>query len=58
MKTNIHIITMLLCCLAIGVKTAVAVTPLPTPEVVREDEVYTLLPPDNGSGPLWSYGCT
>ncbi len=32
--------------------------PLPTPEILTESEVFTLVPPDNGSGPLWSFGCT
>ena len=27
-------------------------------EVVAEEDVYTFVNPDNGSGPLWSYGCT
>ncbi|MCX5770895.1 MAG: hypothetical protein NTZ09_11575 [Candidatus Hydrogenedentes bacterium] len=27
-------------------------------EVVAEQDVYTLTPPNNGSGPMWSYGCT
>lgn len=26
--------------------------------VEAEEPVYALAPPDNGSGPLWSYGCT
>mgnify|MGYP005850054535 CR=1 FL=1 len=28
------------------------------PVVRIEEEVYTFKSPDNGSGPLWSYGCT
>ena len=35
-----------------------AETPLPTPTVLTESEVFILTPPDNGSGPLWSFGCT
>ncbi len=31
---------------------------LRNPVVRIEEEVYTLKNPDNGSGPLWSYGCT
>ncbi len=31
---------------------------LRTPVVRTEEEVYTFKNPDNGSGPLWSYGCT
>ena len=27
-------------------------------EVLEEQDVYTLTPPNNGSGPLWSGGCT
>jgi hypothetical protein len=27
-------------------------------EVIEEQDVYTLTPPNNGSGPLWSFGCT
>jgi len=27
-------------------------------EVVAEHDVYTLVPPNNGSGPMWSSGCT
>lgn len=26
--------------------------------VAAEEDVYTYEPPDNGSGPLWSFGCT
>lgn len=37
---------------------AVAQEELPTPAVEVEEEIYTLVPPDNGSGPLWSFGCT
>lgn len=37
---------------------SVVAQPLPVPEVLLESEVYTLAPPDNGSGPLWSSGCT
>ena len=58
MKTNIHLIILLLSCLVASANTVVAASPLPASEVVQEVEVYTLLPPDNGSGPLWSYGCT
>lgn len=32
--------------------------PLPVPTVISESEVFTLTPPNNGSGPLWSFGCT
>jgi hypothetical protein len=35
-----------------------AVTQTPRVEVLAEEDVYTLTPPNNGSGPLWSYGCT
>jgi hypothetical protein len=28
------------------------------PEVRVEEDVYDVVSPDNGSGPLWSYGCT
>ena len=31
---------------------------LRNPVVRIEEEVYTFKNPDNGSGPLWSYGCT
>lgn len=27
-------------------------------KVVTERDVYTLVPPNNGSGPMWSHGCT
>ena len=27
-------------------------------DVFAEEDVYTIVPPNNGSGPLWSYGCT
>jgi hypothetical protein len=27
-------------------------------EVEAEEDVYSYAPPNNGSGPLWSYGCT
>jgi len=29
-----------------------------TVSVEAEEDVYTLVSPNNGSGPLWSYGCT
>lgn len=29
-----------------------------TPEVKAEEDIYTFTQPNNGSGPLWSYGCT
>ncbi len=41
-----------------GLAPAVAVADAPTVSVNVEEEVYTLVPPDNGSGPFWSYGCT
>jgi hypothetical protein len=28
------------------------------PRVTAEEDVYTLVSPNNGSGPFWSYGCT
>lgn len=37
---------------------AIAEAPLPTPVVVTEETAYTLVSPNNGSGPLWSFGCT
>ncbi len=40
--------------LAFFIQTAIAQTP--TVEV--EEDVYTYTSPKNGSGPLWSYGCT
>ncbi len=30
----------------------------PSVRVTAEEDVYSFTPPDNGSGPLWSYGCT
>jgi len=30
----------------------------PAVKVEVEEDVYTFTPPNNGSGPLWSYGCT
>lgn len=32
--------------------------PLPTPVVVAEEDVYDIVSPGNGAGPLWCYGCT
>ena len=29
-----------------------------TVQVAAEEDVYTFVNPDNGSGPLWGYGCT
>jgi hypothetical protein len=29
-----------------------------TVDVVVQEDVYTFVPPNNGSGPLWSFGCT
>ncbi|MBM3290659.1 MAG: hypothetical protein FJY92_10955, partial [Candidatus Hydrogenedentes bacterium] len=29
-----------------------------TPRVVYEEDVYTYTNPNNGSGPMWSFGCT
>ncbi|MBX3176146.1 MAG: hypothetical protein KF886_02180 [Candidatus Hydrogenedentes bacterium] len=37
---------------------SVSAGPLPTPVVLAEESVYTFVSPDNGSGPLWSFGCT
>lgn len=33
--------------------------PIATPRIVvrREEDIYTYTPPNNGSGPLWSFGC-
>jgi hypothetical protein len=31
---------------------------IPAVEVRVEEDVYDFVSPDNGSGPLWSYGCT
>ena len=28
------------------------------PRVVAEEDVYTYTNPNNGSGPMWSYGCS
>ncbi|NLO32287.1 MAG: hypothetical protein GX117_02865 [Candidatus Hydrogenedentes bacterium] len=44
------------CAVLICVNTAVFATV--TAKVMEESEVFLLTPPDNGSGPLWSYGCT
>ncbi|MBX7259494.1 MAG: hypothetical protein K1Y02_24250 [Candidatus Hydrogenedentes bacterium] len=33
-------------------------TQTPSVEVRCEEDVYTIVSPNNGSGPLWSYGCT
>lgn len=30
----------------------------PSIRVVAEEDVYTFTSPDNGSGPMWSFGCT
>jgi len=53
-------ITNLACSLAAVALCAVASAqpPIPTPTVVAEEEVYTLVSPGNGSGPMWSFGCT
>ena len=44
----------------LGVFTSFAVTvkPLPELQVVTEESIYAFDDPKNGSGPLWSYGCT
>lgn len=31
---------------------------MPGVEVTAQEDVYSITPPNNGSGPLWSYGCT
>lgn len=46
-----------LCVVSICVLAAAWGEPLQV-EVKAEDSVYTYVPPNNGSGPLWSYGCT
>ncbi len=53
-------ITNLACFLAAVALCAVASAqpPIPTLTVVAEEEVYTLVSPGNGSGPMWSFGCT
>ncbi|MCC6486976.1 MAG: hypothetical protein IT364_05705 [Candidatus Hydrogenedentes bacterium] len=30
----------------------------PSVQVLAEEDVYTFTPPNNGSGPMWSFGCT
>ena len=48
-------------CWAVAVLSiAAAATAQETPRVtvLSEEDVYTFVSPDNGSGPLWSYGCT
>lgn len=46
---RVHALWMMLACVAAwGVSV----------DVVVEEDVYTFVPPNNGSGPLWSYGCT
>lgn len=52
------VLTLVLAMLIFLTPSVYAEQPLPVPVVLHESEVFTLLPPDNGSGPLWSYGCT
>lgn len=35
-----------------------AAAPLPSPAVIAEEDVYEIVPPGNGAGPLWCFGCT
>lgn len=37
---------------------AAAQSTMPVPSVVAEDDVYSIVSPGNGSGPMWSFGCT
>lgn len=32
--------------------------PLPNPVVIAEEDVYDIVAPGNGAGPLWCFGCT
>ena len=36
----------------------IAAADFPRVEVTAEEDVYSVVPPNNGSGPMWSYGCT
>lgn len=57
MKRNLYCLCAIVLALAMA-GNAQSNPPLPVPQVLVESEVFTLLPPDNGSGPLWSYGCS
>ena len=41
-----------------GILLTCCVSQSPTPHVLCEEDVYSIVSPNNGSGPLWSYGCT
>ena len=43
---------------ALALTCGAAQAQLLSPTVVVEEEVYTLVSPNNGSGPMWSFGCT
>ncbi|HPO15972.1 MAG TPA: hypothetical protein PLI09_21220 [Candidatus Hydrogenedentes bacterium] len=51
-------IILLCACAHEGRKEAFAKSQLPSVTVRAEEPVYSFVSPDNGSGPLWSYGCT
>jgi len=47
-----------LACFGVFLAMAGAASAAPTVTVGAEEVVYTFTPPNNGSGPLWSFGCT
>lgn len=44
--------------LTLSMATATAQPTIPVPTVAVEEDVYPIVSPNNGSGPMWSYGCT
>lgn len=54
MKPVVSAFILLFCMLVPGF----AYTQMPAVEVRAEEDVYTFVSPNNGSGPMWSYGCT
>lgn len=51
-------VTLALALLALPAVVQSASAAAPAPVVIAEEAVYTLEPPNNGSGPMWSAGCT
>lgn len=58
MKNISHISLFLLLCMTAASATVADTTELWLPVVRAEEDVFAFTNPDNGSGPLWSYGCT
>lgn len=46
------------CVAFVSIATLYATPPSLVPRTVVEEDIYRLVSPNNGAGPMWSYGCT